>query len=92
MNVKKCNPNCIAYVELGRMPISVALKARMIGFWERILTGKREKISQTLHNIIHKLDVAGVHHFKWFRCVKEVFTTSVFSICWKNQSPESILH
>lgn len=52
MNVKKCNPNCIAYGELGRMPISVALKARMIGFWERILTSKKEKISQTLYDIL----------------------------------------
>jgi hypothetical protein len=50
--------NCIVYGELGRVPMSVSVKARMIGFWERILTGKREKISQTVYDIVYKFDVA----------------------------------
>jgi hypothetical protein len=63
MKFKKCTPNCIVYGELGRVPMSVSVKARMIGFWERILTGKREKISRTLY-IIYKLDVPDVFHSK----------------------------
>jgi hypothetical protein len=43
MKVKKCAPNCIVYGELGRVPMPDSVKARMIGFWERILTGKRER-------------------------------------------------
>lgn len=81
MNVKKCNPNCIAYGELGRMPISVALKARMIGFWERILTSKKEKISRTLYDITHKLDIADVYHFKRLNCIKDVLTTCGYINC-----------
>lgn len=67
--------------------MSVAIKARMIGFWERILTGKQEKVSQTLSDIIYKLDVADVYHSKWLNCVKDVITTCGYVNCWINQSP-----
>lgn len=33
MKGKKCTPNCIVYGELGRIPMSVAIKARMICFF-----------------------------------------------------------
>ena len=36
MKVKKCTPNCIVYGELGRVPMSVNIKARMAGFWKRM--------------------------------------------------------
>ena len=48
MRVKKTTPNCIVYGELGRMPRSILVEARMIGFWEHILNGKKEKISHTM--------------------------------------------
>ena len=48
MRVKKTTPNCIVYGELGRMPMFILVKARMNGFWERILNGKKEKISHTM--------------------------------------------
>jgi hypothetical protein len=59
MRVKKTTPNCIVYGELGRMPMSILDKARMNGFWEHILNGKKEKISHTnkffpiINKIIH---------------------------------------
>ena len=43
MRVKKTTPNCIVYGELGRMPMSIPVEARMIGFWEHILNGKKKK-------------------------------------------------
>lgn len=39
LKVKKSTPNCIIYGELGRVPLDVSVKARMIGFWERIVNG-----------------------------------------------------
>jgi hypothetical protein len=51
MKVKKCTPNYIVYGELGRVPMSVHINARMIGFWARIVNGKKEKISRTLYDL-----------------------------------------
>lgn len=88
MKVKK---NCIVYGELERKTISVPIKARMIGFWERILTGRHEKISRTLYDIICKLSVVDVYHFKWLNCVKYVLTSCGYVNCWRNQSPENVV-
>jgi hypothetical protein len=37
MKVKKCTSNYIVYGELGRVPMSVHINAKMIGFWARIV-------------------------------------------------------
>jgi hypothetical protein len=57
MKVKKCTPNYIVYGELGRVPMSVHINARMISFWVRI-----EKISRTLYDILYQLDLCDVYH------------------------------
>jgi hypothetical protein len=31
------------YGELGRIPLNILIKARMAGFWQRIMCGKKEK-------------------------------------------------
>jgi hypothetical protein len=36
MKVKKCTPNYIVYGEQGRVPMSVHINARMIGFWGNV--------------------------------------------------------
>jgi hypothetical protein len=65
MKVKKCTPNYIVYGELGRVPMSVHINARMIGFWARIVNGKKEKISRTLYDILYQFDLCDVYHSKW---------------------------
>ena len=44
LKVKKTTPNLMLYGELGRFPISVLIKSRMIGFWQHIVKGKQDKI------------------------------------------------
>jgi hypothetical protein len=69
MKVKKCTPNYIVYGELGRVPtcMSVHINARMIGFWARIVNGKKEKISKTLYDILYQLDLCDVYYSKWLK-------------------------
>ena len=41
VKLKKSTGNCMVYGELGRFPIEVAIKTRMIGYWGKIVTGKQ---------------------------------------------------
>ena len=38
---RKSTPYYMLYAELGRTSIDITIKARMIGFWYRIVTGKQ---------------------------------------------------
>ena len=85
LKVKKCTPNCVVYGELGRVPMSVHISARMIGFWERIVSGKHEKIAYTLYKILYRLDQGNVYHSKWLNCVKDILDKTGFINCWNDQ-------
>jgi hypothetical protein len=45
LHLKQSTPSFMVYGELGRYPISVIIKVRMIRFWCRTLTGKECKLS-----------------------------------------------
>ena len=89
MKVKKCTPNCIVYGELGRVPMSVNIKARMVGFWKCIVTGKKEKISPTLYDMLYKLDSGDIYHSKWLNFVKNVLIECGFVDAWNTQYVDS---
>ena len=48
LHLKQSTPNFMVYGELGRYPISVIMKVRMIRFWCIILNGKESKLSYLL--------------------------------------------
>ena len=43
VRAKKSTPNIMLYGELGRYPVDVIVKSRMIGFWQWLINGKAEK-------------------------------------------------
>jgi hypothetical protein len=85
MKVKKCTPNDIVYGELGRVPLSVSIDARMIGFWQRIISGKNTKISRMLYEIMYNLDKEDVFHFKWLSHISSVLSKNGFGNYWDDQ-------
>ena len=52
LKVKKTTPNVMLYGELGRYPINILCKSRMVGFWQRIINGKHDKIAYRLYKIL----------------------------------------
>ena len=47
LHVKKNTPNVMLYGDLGRFPLSVTVKKRIIGYWFDLLTG--DKLSAVLY-------------------------------------------
>ena len=54
-NSRKSTPLQFLYGELGRFPISIVIKSRLISFWNRILVGKSEKFSLKIYKYMLSL-------------------------------------
>ena len=65
MSFKKSTPNTILYGELSRYPADILIKSRMIGFWKRLVCGKRDKISCILYNLTYKMHTRNFYFSKW---------------------------
>ena len=62
------------YGELGRQLISVLIKPKMIGFWQRLVNGKQDKISHKLYSILLAMHNRDFFHSKWLLCIKTTLT------------------
>ena len=49
---RRSTPSYILYAELGRFPIEIIIKSRIIGYWNRIILGKHTKISYILYQAL----------------------------------------
>ena len=85
LKAKKTTPNIILYGELGRYPVEILIKSRMIGFWQRIINGKVDKISYKLYSIVLNMSNRNFFHSKWITADKSILTDSWFEHLWINQ-------
>ena len=46
ISLRKTTPRYMLHAELGRHPIQINIKSRMIGFWLSIVNGKESKFNQ----------------------------------------------
>ena len=68
---KKSTPIYMLYGELGRYPLEIIIKSRMIGFWYRIVLGKPLKLSYIVYQcLFHSPNV----NSKWLSCIKSTLT------------------
>jgi hypothetical protein len=85
LKVKKSTPHCMIYGQLGRMPLHILIKARMVGFWQRIMCGKREKNSYTLYSILYQLSKRGFYHSIWLLEIKNTLYECGLNVMWDDQ-------
>lgn len=86
LNVKKSTPNCIIYGELGRYPIDVFIKSRMIGLWKRFMCSKQDKISSILYKLLYTMHNRNMYHSEWIRCVENTLNECGCSEYWLTQN------
>ena len=86
LKVKKTTPNLMLYGELGRFPISVLIKSRMIGFWQRIVKGKQDKLSNKLYHILLEMHNRDLFHSKWLLYIKSILNDCGKDYFWLNQN------
>lgn len=69
---KKSTPIYMLHAELGRRPINIIIKNRMIGYWLNIINSKETKFSKILYNFLFQEYTTGKCEHKWIHCIKEI--------------------
>ena len=69
--------------ELGRYPIEVTIKSRMIGNWYRLLTGKQTKLAYTIYQTMIRIPN---FQSKWIPCIQNILAEIGRMDLWNNQN------
>ena len=85
LHLKQPTPNFIVYAELGRYPITVSVKLRMINFWSRLLNGKESKICAVLYKLVFLYYNDYGINTKWISYIKNIFDNCGMSNIWNAQ-------
>ena len=82
LRVKKSTPDFMLYGELGRYPLDLNIKLRMINYWSKLLTGKQEKLPALLYKLSFQLYGNDV---PWLNSIKNIFDECGMSYVWNRQ-------
>ena len=75
------------YGELGRCPLDIYVKSRMINYWCRMLNNdNKNNISFRTYNALLSDFVYGTHVYKWFNFVENIFHETRFTYVWLSQN------
>lgn len=80
---RKSTPMYILYGELGRYPISVTIKSKMVSFWTRLLKGDKNKLSYKIYTYMLSVENSD---FKWITEIKKTLNTVGKTYIWNEQA------
>lgn len=83
LHARKSTPLYMIYAELGRYPIELHVKGRMVNFWKRLISGKQTKIAFMLYQ---KLRNTPDINSKWIRKMQQIFQECGRPDIWQNQT------
>ena len=69
----------MAYGELGAIPLDVDIKSRMLAFCERLCSGDKHKISNTIYSLLYTLDYKNIIKSEWVETVRTTLNNCGFS-------------
>ena len=85
LGVSQYTSSAMIYGELGRVPLSVAIKTRIVSYWHRLLTCPTQKLASTMYNIVSHITHMGFNELKWSSYVKSILDECGLGYIWLNQ-------
>ena len=76
----------MVYGELGRSPIEVTIKQRIIGYWCKLIDGPQQKYACIMYKLCHDLHSQQQCKLPWLDKVKSDLDNLGFSNTWETQS------
>ena len=83
LKLKKSTPSFMVYAETGRYPIDITVKSRMISFWEKIVTGKEQKLTKQIYTV---MITNQNFRSKWLNAIKTILSEIGRPDIWDLQS------
>ena len=85
--VYKKNPVITLYmVKLVLMyPLYIDIKVKLLGYWIRLITGRRKKLANVLYQCLFYLDATLLHTSPWLKEVKCTLDNCGLSNVWLQQ-------
>ncbi len=86
LHLKSSTPSYMIYGELGRYPLEIDIKSRIISFWAKLLSGKELKLSKIIYNLCYYMSIKSMEHFTWLDNVKKILNECGFAYIWNTQT------
>ena len=85
LGLKKSTCNVMVYGELGRYPLEIELKVRLVSYWARLLRGKQDKIAKVMYDALYRSYVNNDYMSKWLLGVRDILQSCGLNYVWLNQ-------
>ncbi len=76
----------MVYGELGRYSSEIQIKKRMIGYWERLIIGKKSKLYKVIYDQLWYLFNDDQYKAKWLTTIKSILEECSMAEVWENQT------
>ena len=87
LGVSKITASCMVYGELGRFPVDVYIKTKMLSYWAKLISGKPDKWSTRLYRVVVGLHNDGYIISEWCSVIQNTLNETGNSELWINQRP-----
>ena len=84
LHVKKSTPHIMLYGELGRFPLDITIKKRIISYWYKLINNQT-LLSSTMYHVIQNDFSVNNTFYQWLRNVKRILDECGLSYIWRNQ-------
>ena len=73
------------YGESGIFPISLDIKARIVGFWADLVNPTKPKLASKIYNVLYDLHCRGEYTSPWLLHIKQILTDAGLECVWETQ-------
>ena len=85
LKVKNSTPNCMLYGELGRYPVDIFIKCRIITYWHNLVNSSNQKLSHSMYNVLLELYRNDTFKSNWLSYIHKILNDCGMSDIWITQ-------
>jgi hypothetical protein len=91
LRVRNNTPSVMVYGELGRVPMNVYIKQRMLSYWFKIMNCDNAcKLSFIMYKLMYSMHVTGTYSSPWIVYIQNTFNDLGLSYFWEEQDVQGV--